>query len=954
MTVGQLLVNMGINLAPLQSGATQVLNVFSRIRAAGVQANQSLQQSFNFGGAQQGIGTLTTAVGGLQRAIAGIVAGRAASELASLSDTAILLNSRVRNVTKSEEEFAIVNEKLFNIAQRTRTSLEGVVTIYTRLARSNDQIGASQEQLLRITETLNKTTIVYGNTTQEAQGALIQLSQAISSARLGGDELRTILEQLPPVAKAIAKEMGVTVGVLRDLGRAGKITPQIVAQAVLNMGDEIDKQFKNIPTTIGQAFTQLGNQSLKTVENLNRITDAGPLATRAIQGIVDAMQKAGDPTGPLNRGIEILVEFGNVDLAFKKLEELKDEAAALTKVKISLDTQGLDTTVVRQKLIDVNFEIDRVATLLGSKIPQAAKEAKEKLRAELSGIQDQIADLEQQIQEGIKFSRGNDPALKDMIEVLKNLKAQAEDVKRSLAGVGDKIPDAVDTADQAFAKAIKSAKELGKAIDALDGKDIPIELKASVDSLTGIRQGLVQAVEDAKIPDKKIKALINLADFDREVRKIPDPVAQRKIGLEVDTKSAISEAKKFVDGIKAIGDKPVPVEFEAEADSLIQLKEQLIQAVEDAPTPKKKIEAVAALDDFLTALRALPDPILKRKILGELELSDEEAKKKLESFKIRAEAEKVGINLDLVAPDINAKLTVLEEKIARFTRNKIPVPVELLLLRDQYNIDLKNAVATKAEQNVDLKLKFDKAETEAEIARFKAALPGATSVQMSLNLQEGIDRGEAKLAKFREEEAKDPVKMNAVVDDAFAKAQLEALRKQAEAIGNVAHGGGQIIAGTAASSGDIQKILADAMQATADAVKSKDTAKLTQIEQDLQAFLRTFEVAGAFGLKGGVSIPSDVGAQVNTILNAIRVALGSLGGAGISSGSPLTAALEELRRTQAAGSDQTNSQLQQGNDIARSSLGAMRDIASGLRSGSFASDITKQSGTNQSLSPGLL
>jgi tape measure domain-containing protein len=171
------------------------------------------------------------------------------------------MENRLRLTTESSWELEKVQRELFEIAKRTRTSWEGVSEIYNRAALSAKNLGIAQNDVLIFTEGVAKAAAISGAGTQEARAALIQLGQAVASNRLGGDELRSILEQLPFAADVIAKYMTatgrygeVTRGNIRQLGAEGKITAKVIVEAFKSTEGELANLFENMPTTIGQAL----------------------------------------------------------------------------------------------------------------------------------------------------------------------------------------------------------------------------------------------------------------------------------------------------------------------------------------------------------------------------------------------------------------------------------------------------------------------------------------------------------------------------------------------------------------------------------------------------------------------------------------------------------------------------------------------------------------------------
>jgi len=203
------------------------------------------------------------AVSLLNRALGLIGGGLAVRELVRLADTYTNLQNRLRLVTSDTANLARVTDELFGIANRTRSSYEGTAELYARVGLAAKDLGRSQEELLQFTESLNQAVILSGASAAEAEAGIIQLSQGLASGALRGDELRSVLEQLPAVADVIAKSLGVTRGELRQMGQEGKITAEIVLDAFKQAREELDGNFAQTVPTIGQSFTVLRNKVIE-------------------------------------------------------------------------------------------------------------------------------------------------------------------------------------------------------------------------------------------------------------------------------------------------------------------------------------------------------------------------------------------------------------------------------------------------------------------------------------------------------------------------------------------------------------------------------------------------------------------------------------------------------------------------------------------------------------------
>ena len=185
-----------------------------------------------------------------------------------MSDKMKTLAAQVKFVTNSFEEYKAVQSQLFSISQRTRADLEATTTIYARSARALKDYGYSQERILTFTETLNKAMAVGGVGAQEQASALFQLSQALGSGRLQGDEFRTIAETAPIILDVVAQYMGKTRSEVKQLASEGKITSQLLFEAITGATEKISADFEKMPLTVGQAMTQLKNQTLKFVDDV--------------------------------------------------------------------------------------------------------------------------------------------------------------------------------------------------------------------------------------------------------------------------------------------------------------------------------------------------------------------------------------------------------------------------------------------------------------------------------------------------------------------------------------------------------------------------------------------------------------------------------------------------------------------------------------------------------------
>ena len=278
----------------LRRGAISTQLYQQRVRQ--LQSEMRSASSPGGGGAGGGLGSALPAGLTAYAAPAAAVGATLAigKEVLDLSDSYQVLSNKIRVVTDDETAMARVRDQLFDIAERTRSSNEGVVTVYTRLAASAKELGRTDQQLLQFTESLSKAVKISGATSAEASAGLIQLSQGLASGALRGDELRSVLEQLPAVADVIAQGLGVTRGELRKMGEDGKITANAVIDAFEKASGSIDERFGKSVATTSDLMQVLHNEIERTVGSLTEQINLLPTLAKGFEAAGAAIRQMGE------------------------------------------------------------------------------------------------------------------------------------------------------------------------------------------------------------------------------------------------------------------------------------------------------------------------------------------------------------------------------------------------------------------------------------------------------------------------------------------------------------------------------------------------------------------------------------------------------------------------------------------------------------------------------------
>lgn len=231
-------------------------------------SQQQLEQRLNrmdssFNRTSQSVNNTERSMQSLSKVAAALTGYLSVSMVTSYSEAWTELNNKLSNSVRASESLIDVTQRVFDISQATRSSLDATATLYARLERGTREYNTSAADLAKLTSIINQGFIVSGATAQEAENAIIQLSQGIASGVLRGEEFNSVAEQGSRLMVALADSMGVGIGQLRKMAAEGKLTTDVVVKGLLSQGDAIGKEFAKTTRTMSQAFQEAGNNLTK-------------------------------------------------------------------------------------------------------------------------------------------------------------------------------------------------------------------------------------------------------------------------------------------------------------------------------------------------------------------------------------------------------------------------------------------------------------------------------------------------------------------------------------------------------------------------------------------------------------------------------------------------------------------------------------------------------------------
>lgn len=252
--------------------AKEAASIRDEIKSIMGQVNKGLQ----FAGAVTGIGLAATAVKDVA-----VAAAQTADQLTSI-------RSRIGLINDGTQTTAEIMDKVFDAAQRSRGSYVDMADSVAKLNMLAKDAFSSNDEAIMFVEQLNKQFKISGASIEESSAAMYQLTQAMAAGKLQGDEFHSIMENAPMLAQAIADEMGLTVGQLKDMSSQGLITADIIKEALFNSAEETNAKFAEIPMTFAEVGQSIQNEMLlafqPVLEQLSAIPQDGDFQA-FVQGV---------------------------------------------------------------------------------------------------------------------------------------------------------------------------------------------------------------------------------------------------------------------------------------------------------------------------------------------------------------------------------------------------------------------------------------------------------------------------------------------------------------------------------------------------------------------------------------------------------------------------------------------------------------------------------------------
>ncbi|WP_406850147.1 tape measure protein [Chromobacterium phragmitis] len=234
--------------------------------------------------ATRGFSQARSAALSMVAAYAGI---NSATELIRLADAWTMISARLEAVTGSTQRAIEAQRELFDMSQRTQTNFQSNAALFARTSQAMSDMGKSYADTVKLTQAVGQGLAIGGAGTQESSSVMLQLSQALGSGVLQGDEFRSLMENAPYLMQKLADAIGVPKGELKKLSSEGKLTSEVIANALLTASDKIAKDAEKIPQTASRGMQYLTNSFGKFIDDANRSSGASAALGNAAKQLAD-------------------------------------------------------------------------------------------------------------------------------------------------------------------------------------------------------------------------------------------------------------------------------------------------------------------------------------------------------------------------------------------------------------------------------------------------------------------------------------------------------------------------------------------------------------------------------------------------------------------------------------------------------------------------------------------
>lgn len=488
-------------------------------------------------------------------------------------------DNRLRLVTQSAQQFAQIRQEIIGIARASGTAVADVGQLFARIVQPIRDLGGSERDAVQVTDLVGKSLRITGASATESSAAILQFAQAMGSGVLRGDELNSILENSPRLARAVADGLGVTVGELRKLGEQGQLTSQQVLKALQSQAGALTSEAAQLPITLSQSWTNLGESVKQTISQFDQASGASATLASGINALSNNLPAVAEGVARLS-GAGLAVAAVRASQAIQaqavatREKALADREAATIELQRVQSAVAVATALHAQAAADVQAA-DAALFYADSSNAAALADQRRAAQARLNAANSQLRALTPELSAAQNAAKAAESVtllsgafavartagsglvqflggpwgiafavaafyLDDLIKWVDKLAGKFHDARSEIAGdldrlTGDFKTSAGKIGDQEQLAKIDALKaKLTEAKNALDdpkfrNSDAGTELAKTIDGATGALEKFDQTARAIAANRTKERGLLGLDQLRQEVAGLVDADFQNKL-----------------------------------------------------------------------------------------------------------------------------------------------------------------------------------------------------------------------------------------------------------------------------------------------------------------------------------------------------------------------------------------------------------------------------------------
>lgn len=363
-------------------------------------SNSAKKTQTSLTGLQQGFAAAQRAAAAMATAFAAIKGGEA---IIKAADNIKTLEASFTALTGNAAKGADMLRRVVEVADRTGSPMEDTASAMQRLTIALGGLGATNQQVADLAENFLKLGKIGGTSAADAGRALVQLAQGLGAGALAGDELKAILEGMPLVADAIAKEFGVARGELKKMGSDGQLEASRVANAILKMTQDVDKAFAGMPVTLENSLNRLETRWTLFLASFDKASNLGNNVRLVIDFVADGIKRWQEELDGANGKMTAIGAVAkSLDVGFRVI------AGAVAAMNFQLELSVRAAATLIMLAADVATGFSNAGNIMAEFGKQTAKSAADLIAFEkkLMGLGDAAAKAQRAATETLKPGKG--------------------------------------------------------------------------------------------------------------------------------------------------------------------------------------------------------------------------------------------------------------------------------------------------------------------------------------------------------------------------------------------------------------------------------------------------------------------------------------------------------------------------------------------------------------------